>query len=234
MKEVPKTTSFAANSTQQYYTLLYTYSSYYIYIQTYLILYIYTIISYVSYYHITMILLQMHSDHPISSHLSRLLVDIQNASSAGARSARAGQITSWAGAESKPSQPAKHPTKMDPTRCATELVLCCKWIDIEGMGVTCSIFLEPKGFKSNLCTSPASMLLSVSSKRSWSTMSMASISQSWSSCHATHWQYGELMSQVFQELMGKNTENFPIRVCNYTSFCMFHSWWESPSCLKCS
>ena len=44
-----------------------------------------------------MILLQMHSDHPISSHLSRLLVDIQNASSAGARSARAGQITSWAG-----------------------------------------------------------------------------------------------------------------------------------------
>lgn len=63
---------------------------------------------------------------------------------------------------SKPSQPAKHPTKMDPTRCATELVLChrfcCKWIDNWGYYSTCSIFLEPKGFKSNLCTSPVCLL----------------------------------------------------------------------------
>lgn len=92
----------APSNTIHYYTHIH---HKYIYIYTdlsyirYIYIYIFTVISYVSYYHITMILLQMHSDHPISSHLSRLLVDIQNASSAGARSARAGQITSWAGAE---------------------------------------------------------------------------------------------------------------------------------------
>ncbi len=84
IKEVPKTTSIII----YIFVILYTYLSHYIHIH---------IILYVSYYHYVYIITNNYdtsSNAFRSSHLFWLLVDIQNASSAGARSARAGQITS--------------------------------------------------------------------------------------------------------------------------------------------